>query len=130
MVTATSLPLRSISLSIGFGGHQVPPDEASVGLGSRIVAGAGLAFVALAYAWVQGIDAEIAVEWVLQPSLDAGKNPYVARALSSLLFGVQPTDLPTFLGGCALLAVLALVACGIPALRATRMDPSAVLRNE
>jgi putative ABC transport system permease protein len=47
-----------------------------------------------------------------------------------LLFGVQPTDLPTFLGVSALLAFLALVACGIPALRATRMDPSTVLRNE
>jgi putative ABC transport system permease protein len=54
----------------------------------------------------------------------------VVRALSSLLFGVQPTDLPTFLGVSALLAVLALVACGIPALRATRMDPLTVLRNE
>ena len=54
----------------------------------------------------------------------------VVRALSSLLFGVQPTDLPTFLGVSALLAFLALVACGIPALRATRMDPSTVLRNE
>jgi putative ABC transport system permease protein len=54
----------------------------------------------------------------------------VVRALSSLLFGVQPTDLPTFLGVSALLAFLALVACGVPALRATRMDPSTVLRNE
>jgi predicted permease len=54
----------------------------------------------------------------------------VVRALSSLLFGVQPTDLPTFLAVSALLAVLALVACGIPALRATRMDPLTVLRNE
>jgi Zn-dependent protease len=54
----------------------------------------------------------------------------IVRALSSLLFGVQPTDLATFLGVCALQAVLALIACGIPALRATRMDPSTVLRNE
>jgi ABC-type antimicrobial peptide transport system permease subunit len=54
----------------------------------------------------------------------------VVRALSSLLFGVQPTDLPTFLSVSALLALLALAACGIPALRATRMDPSTVLKNE
>jgi predicted permease len=54
----------------------------------------------------------------------------VARALTSLLFGVKPTDLPTFLGVSALLAVLALIACCIPAVRATEMDPLAVLRND
>jgi predicted permease len=54
----------------------------------------------------------------------------VARALTSLLFGVKPTDLPTFLGVSALLAVLALMACSIPAMRATQLDPLAVLRND
>lgn len=54
----------------------------------------------------------------------------VARALSSLLFGVQPTDLPTFLAVSLLLAVLALVACGIPALHATQVDPLVALRND
>jgi predicted permease len=54
----------------------------------------------------------------------------LTRVLSSLLFGIQPTDLPTFLGVSALLAVLALIACGIPAVRATRMDPLTVLRSE
>jgi predicted permease len=53
----------------------------------------------------------------------------IARALSSLLFGVQPTDLPTFLGVSVLLGTLALVACAVPALRATRVDPLIVLRN-
>jgi len=54
----------------------------------------------------------------------------VARALTSLLFGVQPTDLPTFLGVAFLLAMLALLACSVPALRATRVDPLVVLRDE
>jgi predicted permease len=53
-----------------------------------------------------------------------------ARALTSFLFGIKPTDLPTFLGVSLLLAALALVACAVPALRATRMDPLVVLRNE
>ncbi len=54
----------------------------------------------------------------------------VARTLTSLLFGVQPTDLPTFFGVSVLLGTLALIACGVPALRATRVDPLVVLRND
>jgi putative ABC transport system permease protein len=53
-----------------------------------------------------------------------------ARALTSLLFGVKSTDLPTFIAVSVLLAGLALVACAVPALRATRVDPLVVLRNE
>jgi len=53
-----------------------------------------------------------------------------ARALTSMLFGVKPTDVPTFLGVSLLLASLALLACAVPALRATRVDPLVVLRNE
>jgi putative ABC transport system permease protein len=54
----------------------------------------------------------------------------VARMLTSLLFGVEPTDLPTFLGVSVLLATLALIACVVPALRATRVDPLVVLRAD
>jgi putative ABC transport system permease protein len=54
----------------------------------------------------------------------------VARTLTSLLFGVQPTDVPTFVGVSILLATLALIACIIPALRATRVDPLVVLRTD
>jgi putative ABC transport system permease protein len=55
---------------------------------------------------------------------------WAARALTSLLFGIKPTDLPTFIAVSVLLAGLALVACAVPALRATRVDPLVVLRNE
>lgn len=53
-----------------------------------------------------------------------------SRALTSLLFGVKPSDAPTFVGVSILLALLALIACAVPSLRATRVDPLAVLRNE
>lgn len=53
-----------------------------------------------------------------------------ARALTALLFGVKPTDLPTFISVAILLAALGLIACAVPALRATRVDPLVVLRNE
>ena len=55
---------------------------------------------------------------------------WAARALTSLLFGVKSSDLPTFVGVSVLLAGLALVACAVPALRATRVDPLVVLRSE
>jgi putative ABC transport system permease protein len=53
-----------------------------------------------------------------------------ARAMASLLFEVKPTDLPTFISVSAVLGVLALVACAVPAIRATQVDPLVVLRNE
>ncbi len=52
------------------------------------------------------------------------------RALSALLFGVKPFDPVTFIGTAALLAVIALVAIGVPALRAANVEPMVALRNE
>ncbi len=53
-----------------------------------------------------------------------------SRVLTSMLFGVKATDIPTFLAVSLLLAALALLACAVPAFRATRVDPLVVLRNE
>jgi len=53
-----------------------------------------------------------------------------SRLISSLLFGVRPTDAATFLGVCSLLIVAALPATYIPARRATRVDPMVALRYE
>jgi predicted permease len=54
----------------------------------------------------------------------------VNRALGSLLFNVRPTDPATLLGVSAIIALVAIVACVIPARSATRVDPLVVLRQE
>jgi putative ABC transport system permease protein len=52
------------------------------------------------------------------------------RALGSLLFGVQPVDLPTFTAVCVLLLGVALLAALVPARHAQRTDPMLALRAE
>jgi ABC-type antimicrobial peptide transport system permease subunit len=52
------------------------------------------------------------------------------RALKSELFGVSETDPLTFSGIALLLTSVALLACWIPARRATQVDPLDALRHE
>ncbi len=54
----------------------------------------------------------------------------LTRLMSPLLFETGPLDPPTFAATSAVLLVAALAACGVPALRATRVDPSRALRAE
>ena len=54
----------------------------------------------------------------------------VTRVMSSLLFQVTPTDVVTFVAVPAILLLVALFACLIPARRATKVDPLITLRYE
>jgi putative ABC transport system permease protein len=67
---------------------------------------------------VAGLGVGLAAAWAL------------TRVLSGLLFGVTPTDPPTFVGVSLMLAVVAFLATYLPARRATRVDPLNALRDE
>jgi predicted permease len=59
-----------------------------------------------------------------------GLSVAVAVAARSVLFNVTPTDPQTYAGVFALLAVVSLVACSLPAHGASRVDPVRALRQE
>ena len=54
----------------------------------------------------------------------------LTRLLQGLLFGVTAHDPRVFAGNAALLLAVAALACALPALRASRVDPMATLRAD
>jgi putative ABC transport system permease protein len=70
--------------------------------------------------------------WLVGIGLALGLAGAVAftRVLRTLLFQVEPLDLPTFISVSIFLAAVALLACYLPARRAARIDPMTALRYE
>src|SRR6185369_3805747 len=54
----------------------------------------------------------------------------VTQLMTTLLFHVQPIDLATYLAAPLLLGLVSLLACWLPARRATKVDPMVALRCE
>jgi ABC-type antimicrobial peptide transport system permease subunit len=54
----------------------------------------------------------------------------LTRLMAGLLYGVRPADPPTLVAVALLLGAIALLACYIPARRATAVDPVDALRSE
>jgi putative ABC transport system permease protein len=54
----------------------------------------------------------------------------LTRLMSGLLYEVKPFDPLTFGAVAALLAAVAVIACYLPARRATEVDPMIAMRNE
>lgn len=78
----------------------------------RLVMGEGLIMT------VAGLAIGLAAAWA------------TTHILASQLYGVSSTDLPTFAGISLILATVAMLACYIPARRATKVDPMIALRYE
>ncbi len=70
--------------------------------------------------------------WMTALGLMAGLaiSLLVTRSLAGFLYGISPFDATTFIGVPLLLGVVALLACYLPAIRATQVDPMVVLRSE
>ena len=85
---------------------------ASIGDVTRMVVGHGIALAALGIA------------------IGAGAALAVTRSMTRLLVGVKAADPPIYVAVAALLSIVALVACYVPASRAARVDPTVALREE
>jgi putative ABC transport system permease protein len=96
--------LKEISIRMALGGSQADV--------ARLVVGQGMTVVGL------GIAVGVAI------ALGA------TRLMSSLLFNVGASDPSAYAGAGTLLFVVAALACAVPALRAMRLQPATVLRNE
>jgi ABC-type antimicrobial peptide transport system permease subunit len=63
-------------------------------------------------------------------AIGLGGAALLTRSLAALLYGVKPADPVTFLTAPLVLAVVALLACAAPTLRASRVHPAEALRQD
>jgi predicted permease len=118
---ALALVLTCIGL-YGLLAHQVTMRTREIGI--RMALGAQLRSVV---SLVLGEGLSLAIIGVVIGLLAAWSlTGFVAK----MLFGVPPTDLPTFAGVGGLLLAIAALACALPARRAAKVDPMQALRAE
>jgi len=67
---------------------------------------------------------------VLGLAIGVSAAVFSARVLAELLYGISPTDTLTYVCVAAVLMLVSLTACYLPARRATRVDPMTALRHE
>ena len=67
---------------------------------------------------------------VLGAAIGLAGSFFATRLLAGMLFGVAPSDPLTFASVALVLVAVAMMACYIPAWRATRVDPLVALRHE
>jgi putative ABC transport system permease protein len=96
--------LNEISIRMALGGSRGDVGKLVVGQGMMVVIGGVIAGTLLAFA--------------------------ATRLMASLLFQVGAADPMTFVAVTTLMIVVALLACAVPAWRAMRLHPAAVLRDE
>jgi predicted permease len=118
---ATALSLACVGL-YGTLSYAVNARQREVGL--RLALGALRGQIVKQFLW-QGLGVCIAgclVGWALAAAS--------SRLLAGLLYGVSPTDGPTLFTVILLVLVVCSIACLLPSLRASRVDPMKVLREE
>jgi putative ABC transport system permease protein len=92
--------------------------------------GIRLALGATGAALVRMICRQASVTIGIGISLGLGLGALLARAMQAALFDVSPTDVSVFATIGTVLGLVSLVACLVPAVKATRLDPAVTLRSE
>ena len=67
---------------------------------------------------------------VIGLAIGMGASLWLSRLVASMLFGVARNDPATLIAVAAVVVIVALLACYLPARRATQVDPLIALRSE
>jgi len=88
-----------------------------------------MALGATARGVVRTVLSRVSVMVLAGVALGAGLSVWVSRFVEKLLFGLPPRDVATFVAAAAVLIATGILAGWLPARRASRLDPTAVLRE-